>query len=49
VGEPDPTWGEAVVAYVVGPEGDAESMRVALRQRLAPYKIPKRIHLVDAL
>ena len=49
VGEPDPKWGEAVVAYVVGPEGDASAMRVALRQRLAPYKIPKRIHFVDAL
>ncbi len=49
VGEPDPVWGEAVVAYVVGPEGDASAMRVALRQRLAPYKIPKRIHFVDAL
>jgi fatty-acyl-CoA synthase len=49
VGEPDPVWGEAVVAYVVGPEGDAAAMRVALRRRLAPYKIPKRIHFVDAL
>ena len=37
------------MAYVVGPEGDASAMRVALRQRLAPYKIPKRIHFVDAL
>ena len=25
------------------------AMRVALLQRLAPYKIPKRIHFVDAL
>jgi acyl-CoA synthetase (AMP-forming)/AMP-acid ligase II len=49
VGEPDPRWGEAVVAYVVGPEGDAAAMRVALRDRLAPYKIPKRIHFVDEL
>jgi acyl-CoA synthetase (AMP-forming)/AMP-acid ligase II len=48
VGEPDPVWGEAVVAYVVG-EGDAAAMRVALRRRLAPYKIPKRIHLVEQL
>jgi fatty-acyl-CoA synthase len=49
VGEPDPTWGEAVVAYVVGPEGDAAAMRIALRERLAPYKIPKRIHFVETL
>jgi acyl-CoA synthetase (AMP-forming)/AMP-acid ligase II len=49
VGEPDPQWGEAVVAYVVGPDGDASAMRVALRERLAPYKIPKRIHFVDSL
>jgi acyl-CoA synthetase (AMP-forming)/AMP-acid ligase II len=49
VGEPDPVWGEAVVAYVVGPDGDAGALRVALRQRLAPYKIPKRIHFVEAL
>jgi acyl-CoA synthetase (AMP-forming)/AMP-acid ligase II len=49
VGEPDPKWGEAVVAYVVGPERDASAMRVALRERLAPYKIPKRIHFVQEL
>jgi acyl-CoA synthetase (AMP-forming)/AMP-acid ligase II len=49
VGEPDPTWGEAVVAYVVAPHGDAGALRSALRPHLAPYKIPKRIHLVEAL
>jgi acyl-CoA synthetase (AMP-forming)/AMP-acid ligase II len=50
VGEPDPTWGEAVVAYVIGPpDGDAEAVRAALCHRLAPYKIPKRIHFVDTL
>jgi acyl-CoA synthetase (AMP-forming)/AMP-acid ligase II len=49
VGEPDTTWGEAVVAYVIAPDGDSDTMRAALRAHLAPYKIPKRIHLVKTL
>lgn len=51
VGEPDPTWGEAVVAYIVpetGAKPDANQIRDALRERLAAYKVPKRVHLVAA-
>jgi fatty-acyl-CoA synthase len=53
-GEPDPTWGEAVTAYVVPEDpaaGDqlAERIRQALEARLARYKLPKRLHLVGSL
>lgn len=53
-GEPDPTWGEAVTAYVI-PEDPAsgeqltERIRRALEARLARYKLPKRLHLVGSL
>jgi fatty-acyl-CoA synthase/long-chain acyl-CoA synthetase len=54
VARPDPTWGEAVTAYVV-PEDPAageqltERIRHALEARLARYKLPKRLHLVGSL
>lgn len=52
-GEDDPTWGQAVTAYVVAaPDTPGEldpRIREALRQRLASYKIPKRVILVSAL
>jgi acyl-CoA synthetase (AMP-forming)/AMP-acid ligase II len=52
-GEDDPTWGQAVTAYVVAaPDAPGEldpRIREALRQRLASYKIPKRVILVSAL
>ncbi|MFL6184687.1 MAG: class I adenylate-forming enzyme family protein [Actinomycetes bacterium] len=53
-GEPDPTWGEAVTAYVI-PEDPAsgeqltERIRRALEARLARYKLPKRLYLVGSL
>jgi fatty-acyl-CoA synthase len=53
-GESDPTWGEAVTAYVV-PEDPAageqltERIRRALEARLARYKLPKRLRLVGSL
>jgi acyl-CoA synthetase (AMP-forming)/AMP-acid ligase II len=52
-GEEDPTWGQAVTAYVV-PAPDApgeitQGIREALRKRLASYKIPKRIIPVPTL
>ena len=54
-GEEDPTWGQAVTAYVVpaadAPADLAEQIRQALQHRLARYKIPRRVcpvqHLED--
>ena len=54
-GEADPAWGQAVTAYVVpvdvdpDPVAEAEAIRAALRNRLAAYKIPKRVILVAGL
>ncbi|HLQ18420.1 MAG TPA: AMP-binding protein, partial [Tabrizicola sp.] len=48
IGVPHPDFGEAVVACVVG-KVDPESVRVALRDRLAGFKIPKRVILMDEL
>jgi o-succinylbenzoate---CoA ligase len=49
-GRPDPLWGEAVSAVVVAREGaapDTTSLRAHCAQRLAPYKVPKEVLLVD--
>lgn len=52
-GEDDPTWGQAVTAYVVrapGAPGEiTQRIREALRKQLAAYKIPKRIIPVSGL
>jgi len=60
-GEADPAWGQAVTAYVVpAGAGDAavgadadpelpEAIRAELRDRLAAYKVPKRVILVPRL
>jgi long-chain acyl-CoA synthetase len=52
VGEPHPRTGETVVAYVVAKEGrrpdPVELLRTAGR-RLARYKLPTRVDVVDAL
>jgi malonyl-CoA/methylmalonyl-CoA synthetase len=45
-GVPHPDFGEAVVAVLeLGPEADFDELSLlrAVRQRLAPYKVPKRI------
>ncbi|HZU74986.1 MAG TPA: AMP-binding protein [Acidimicrobiales bacterium] len=52
VGLPDPDLGEKVVAVVVADPGcdlDPERLRADARRRLAPYKVPKAITVVDAL
>lgn len=52
VGLPDDTWGEAVTAVVVTQGGamlDLEGLREWCRDRLSAYKIPRRLHLVEAL
>jgi long-chain acyl-CoA synthetase len=52
IGEPDPTWGETVVAVVVlddAAERTPESILEATRGELAGYKRPRRLHVVDEL
>lgn len=52
VGLPDPKWGEAVTAVVkLGPgkELTLEELREFATARLARYKLPQRLHIVDEL
>ena len=52
VGVPDVDFGEAVVAIVVaapGADPEPAALRAAARERLASFKVPKRVHVVDAL
>jgi O-succinylbenzoic acid--CoA ligase len=51
-GRADPEWGEAVVAHVVPAAGaavEAAELRAHLSRRLASFKVPKRIELVDSV
>jgi malonyl-CoA/methylmalonyl-CoA synthetase len=48
IGVPHPDFGEAVVACVVG-QIDPETVRAALRDRLAAFKIPKAVLVLEAL
>ena len=52
VGVPDSEWGERVAAAVVLREGqtlDLERLRSWAKERLASYKIPSRLLIVDGL
>jgi malonyl-CoA/methylmalonyl-CoA synthetase len=54
IGTPDPTWGECVVACVVARDGrkeecSQETLRAFAKTRLAPYKVPKRVVVMDEL
>ncbi|WP_274918392.1 o-succinylbenzoate--CoA ligase [Streptomyces sp. WZ-12] len=52
IGVPDDDWGEVPLAVVVPRPGTApraDGLLASLRGRLAPYKIPKSVVLVDAL
>ena len=51
VGLPSEEWGEVVAAFVVaaGTQLDAGALTAYARERLAPYKVPRVVHLVDAL
>lgn len=52
VGAPDAEWGEALWAFVVAGGAappDAEAIAGHCRERLAPYKVPKRIEFLDEL
>lgn len=44
IGVPDPKRGQAVTAVIIGDEAiDEEALRTALKQRLSPYKVPRRV------
>jgi acyl-CoA synthetase (AMP-forming)/AMP-acid ligase II len=50
IGLPDPNWGEAVTAVVVLKEGEhlsLEEVKAFCRDRIAGYKIPKELKIVD--
>jgi fatty-acyl-CoA synthase len=50
VGLPDAEWGEVVAAFLVGPtEADLADVARHCRAHLAPYKIPRRLVILDAL
>jgi acyl-CoA synthetase (AMP-forming)/AMP-acid ligase II len=52
VGIPDRKWGEQVVAVIrpaAGSAPDPAALTAYLRERLAPFKVPKRIVLADEL
>jgi malonyl-CoA/methylmalonyl-CoA synthetase len=52
VGVPDPEWGERVTAAIVqrpGADLTVERLRGWAAERLAPYKVPSRVHFVDEL
>jgi acyl-CoA synthetase (AMP-forming)/AMP-acid ligase II len=52
VGVPDERWGEAVCAVVVPSAGNSptlETLQDGVRQRLARYKVPRRLVLVSEL
>ncbi|MDH0737737.1 malonate--CoA ligase [Achromobacter spanius] len=52
IGVPHPDFGEAVVAVVVPKEGvslDADAMQRELKARIANFKVPKRVHIIDQL
>jgi acyl-CoA synthetase (AMP-forming)/AMP-acid ligase II len=52
IGTPDPRWGEVVTAIVVAADGDdldPDEVVAFCKQRISPYKAPKRIEVVESL
>src|SRR5690242_6928949 len=52
VGQPDEHWGEIVVAFVTAAPGavvEQESLRSFCRERLAAYKVPAVVTVIDAM
>lgn len=52
IGVPHPDFGEAVTAVVVAKPGvklDGEAMIAAIKEKIANYKVPKKVYVVEAL
>ncbi len=50
MGTPDPDWGAAVTAFVVAAAPvDAAELRGHCRERIAAFKVPKEVLIVDSL
>ncbi|MBI3108133.1 MAG: AMP-binding protein, partial [Candidatus Rokubacteria bacterium] len=52
VGRPDPKWGEVPVAFVVfreGQQASAEELMEFCRARLARFKVPRAVRVIEAL
>ncbi len=52
IGAPDERWGERVVAIVVAKAGqqiDLDTLRDFVEKSLARYKLPRELHLIDAM
>jgi acyl-coenzyme A synthetase/AMP-(fatty) acid ligase len=52
VSAPDETWVEAVTAFVIlrpGASAAEDELRQAVRTRLPGYKVPKTVHVIDAI
>ena len=52
VGVPDPVWGEKVCAAIVLDDGkslDIETLRAWSKERLAPYKVPRGVEVIENL
>lgn len=49
VGVPDETWGEAGVAFVVADDVEPEALRSFVRTRVAAFKVPREIRILDEL
>ncbi len=49
IGQPDPEWGEEVVAFVAGDGVDAAALDALCLAHIARFKRPKRYHFVDTL
>lgn len=49
IGQPDPEWGEVVVAFVVGSHVAADELDALCLEEIARFKRPKHYHFVDQL